>query len=461
MVTAAYFALLGLTAVITLLDWRRGWLLVILCGVLQDPARKLTPGTPVVMSLSVVTVYAVLLFSARVPLQARARELAARFPNAAQAALLLVVFLVVAALNGVATFGFGLWKVPALSLLIYMLPIPAVLLGYTWLNRETQIEMLFRFYAAVTSIVMIGTVLEYVGVRSNALGMVGVSTSTIRHLTGIQIRMLSGFDRAPDIMGWHAATLASIGVIMAVRRGMLSRAWPWIIVTAWGFLNCIISGRRKAVYMVAVFAIAFLWRYFRRLRTAEMVTFFVAAAVMTAVVYRVMQGEETNVYARGAVTTSSEIFVRLEGGLGGTVQQFGFLGAGLGTATQGTQHLTQGTGFGWQEGGLGKLAVELGVPGLLAAVLLAFVLFRLALRITAFPDLPETSQVLRAGLFGLIAADVATFMASAQAYSDPLLMLFSAFTVGLLLGTSTLDERARELASVVNPVLHSHAPATA
>jgi hypothetical protein len=459
-VTATFLALLGFTAMATLVDWRRGWLLVILCGVLQDPARKLTPGAPVVMSLSVLTVYTVMLFSARVTLLARARELSARFSTVMQAFFLLAVSLVVAALNGMVTFGFALWRVPALSLLIYTLPIPAVLFGYAWLNREKQIEMLFRFYAALTSVALIGTTLEYLGLRSAALGMVSMPVS-IRHLPGIQIRMLAGFYRAPDIMGWHAATLASIGVIMAMRRRTLSRAWPWIAVTAWGFLNCMLSGRRKAVYMVAIFAAAFLWRYLGRLRTAELITFLMVAAVMTGVVSRVMQGEETNVYVRGTATTSNEVWERLEGGLGSTIQQFGFLGAGLGTATQGTQHLTQGIAFGWQEGGLGKLAVELGVPGLMAIAILGVVLLRLALRISAVPDLPETSQVLRAGLFGLIAADIATFMASAQAYSDPLLMLLSAFTVGLLLGTSMLDERALETASDVNAPLPAGSQAVA
>ena len=58
-------AFLLLSATFTLVDWRRGWLLAILCGVLQDPARKLTPGTPVLMSISIVLIYAVVIFSAQ------------------------------------------------------------------------------------------------------------------------------------------------------------------------------------------------------------------------------------------------------------------------------------------------------------------------------------------------------------------------------------------------------------
>jgi len=65
---------------------------------------------------------------------------------------------------------------------------------------------------------------------------------------------------------------------------------------------------------------------------------------------------------------------RLEGGLWGTIEQSGYLGAGLGVATQGTYHfatddqVANGV-FGWQEGGLGKLAVELVASALGARIL--------------------------------------------------------------------------------------------
>jgi type IV secretory pathway VirB3-like protein len=447
MATTSFLALLAFSAMVTLADWRRGWLLVVLCGILQDPARKMTAGQPVVMSLSVVAVYAVLVFSAREELIARAREVGQRFPQLSRSALVLGVALVVAAANGIVTFGIALWKVPVLSLVLYVLPGVAVLVGYAWLDDESRLEQLLRFYAVVTSVVMIGTILEYFEYQWNALGTVGIGMWYYRLLPGMEIRMLSGFYRAPDIMGWHAATLASIGIMMAIRRGTLIRAWPWMAVTAWGFVNCLISGRRKAIYMVATFAIAFLWRYGRRLRVAQAMTFILVAALLALVVQRVKEDKTASVYARGAGASGVEIIGRLEGGLTGTLKQNSVFGAGLGTATQGTQHLTQGQAFGWQEGGLGKLAIELGLPGLLAAALLGMTLLRLTLRISAHPDLPETSHVMRAGLFGLAAADFSTFLASAQAYSDPLLALFSAFTLGMLLGSAMLDERATRRAA--------------
>jgi hypothetical protein len=214
-VTIVFVAFLILAGSIALVDWRRGWLMAIVCGVLQDPARKLTTGTPVVMSLSIVAVYAVVLFAAQSELQERARELARKFANLYVSLLLVFVFLALAAANGIATFGLENWKIPFLSLFIYCLPIPAVILGYAWLQKEEQLVSLFRFYAILTTIVLIGTPLEYLHVRSPALGTVGIEWN-LRFITGIEIPLLSGFYRAPDIMGWHAATLVCIGVIMAM-----------------------------------------------------------------------------------------------------------------------------------------------------------------------------------------------------------------------------------------------------
>ncbi|MEA2163924.1 MAG: hypothetical protein QOK37_2051 [Thermoanaerobaculia bacterium] len=440
MITVIFFAFLALSMTVALVDWRRGWLLAILCGVLQDPARKLTAGHPVAMSLSIVLVYAVVLFAAQSELQVNAKDFTRRFGSLYAALILVFVFLALAAVNGIATFGLANWKIPALSFFIYCLPVPAVIVGYAWPRREEQVLSLFRFYAILTSIALIGTPLEYFNVHSPILGTVGIE-SNLRFITGIEIRLLSGIYRAPDIMGWHAATLACIGVIMALKRRAISQSWPWLLATGWGFLNCVISGRRKAVYMFFAFVAVLLWRYFRRLKISEIATIILLVAVLALVARQLGKSEESSIYTRGTATTQEELFGRLEGGVRATVDQYGFMGAGLGTATQGTRHLSGGTSFSWQEGGLGKLAIELGVPGLLSLSILIAVMLQVLLKISRHPDIPESSQLIRAGLFAMFVGDAVTFLASAQAYSDPLLALLSAFTLGCVFAASQFDER--------------------
>jgi hypothetical protein len=452
MVPLLFVSLVIFSMTVALSNWRHGWLMAILCGLLQDPARKLTAGTPVIMTLSVIAVYAAILLATQGQIQSYARDFSRRFASLWSAFALLLLFLGLAAANGLVTFGIGFWKVPVFSLLIYLAPIPAVLIGYMYFEREESLYRLFRFYAAVTALLMIGSLLEYLRVDWRALGLVSQTGDYIRHLPGVQIRMISGFYRAPDIMGWHAAMLTSIAIAMVVRSGMSSRSWPWIALAAWGFFNCMISGRRKSIYFVAVFAAVFLWRYFRHLKPKQIAGAIVIALVLAFIVHDISSNEKTSAYAKGAAASQEELTSRLEGGVLETFRQFGIMGAGLGTATQGVQHLLGSEqGRGWQEGGLGKLAVELGFPGLLAALFVAAITIRTMLRIAALPDHPDSSQLARVTLFALAAANISNFIASAQAYSDPLLALMTMFFAGGLFAMVTLDER---VAAAQQPLEH-------
>lgn len=459
MITLLFAAILLASMAMALSNWRHGWYAAVVCGILQDPVRKMTPGAPAVLTMSIVAVYAVILFGAYNALQRNRVDFARRFPNLYSTLIVFVLALAFAGMNGLATFGLAAWQAPMLSFLIYLLPLPAILLGYAWLTREDQLIRFFQFYAIITSVAMIGTVLEYLHVNHPALGMVSMPWGFIRHLPGIEIRILSGFYRAPDIMGWHAATLTIIGITLAIRARGLTKAWPWIAMAAWGFLNCIISGRRKAVYMVAVFGLAFLWRYIRRLSTTQVAMVLLLGASLALVVRQVQSSSQAEVYARGTRTTPGEVLQRLEGGITGTLEQNSLLGAGLGAATQGVRHVTgRESDFGWQEGGLGKLTAELGLQGVLVAAVLAWAILRMMIRITAVGDIPGTSQLVRAALFGIVVANIGNFLASAQAYSDPVLTLMAAFFAGCLFATATLDER---LAQPETAVLADPTPQTA
>src|SRR5687768_15651437 len=197
MITLLFGSILLASMALAFSNWRYGWMAAVVCGILQDPVRKMTPGTPAILTMSIVAIYAVILFAAIGSLQRNRADFARRFPNLYSTIALFAVVLVFAGLIGLATFGVGAWQVPALSFLIYLLPIPAVLLGYSWLTREEQIVRFFQFYAVLTSVAMIGTVLEYLRFQWPVLGVVAMPGGYMRHLTGMQIRVLSGIYRAP------------------------------------------------------------------------------------------------------------------------------------------------------------------------------------------------------------------------------------------------------------------------
>ena len=443
MITIIFMGFLLLASAVALADWRRGWMLALVVGVLQDPARKVTPGTPIAMTFSIVLVYFIILFASHATLQRNMRDMAQRFAKVTSAAGLFFLFLIVAAINGLVTYGMEFWKAPALSLFIYLMPIPALILGHAFADREEVVLSYLRLYAIVTSFALIGTPLEYLNFKWQALGMVAMPEGFIRQLPGVNIRILSGFYRAPDIMGWHAATLMMVGVTLAMKNRKLQSSWPWIFVAAWGFFNCMLSGRRKAVYATAVFAIIFVWRYARRLTTTQFVSFALIGMLLMLVVTRLSQSEESSVYTKGTAVTQAEVLQRLEGGFLDTIHQFGIMGADLGTPTQGVRHLLgHDENVGWQEGGLGKLTVEVGLPGVFAGAVLIFTLLRLLFKIASFGDEPASSQLLRVALLSIFIANVVMFLVSAQAYSDPVLVLVSSFFLGCLLATPSFEERS-------------------
>ena len=273
------------------------------------------------------------------------------------------------------------------------------------------------------------------------LGMVNFEGDFIRHLPGIQIRLLSGIYRGPDVMAWHASMLTCIGIAMALRAGMSRKALLWGGAAAWGFLNCMMAGRRKALYTVAVFCLIFVWRYMRRLKSGQIIALIGMLIALYGIVNHLASNEQTSVYAAGAVASQRELKERLEGGAIETFRQFGLMGAGLGAATQGVYHLLGSHNVGWQEGGLGKLAVEVGLPGIISLAVIAWIVLGLLLRLTRIGDVPGSSQFIRAALFALNVASIASFVASAQAYTDAVLALTAGFLVGCLFATAALDER--------------------
>jgi hypothetical protein len=441
MALAFYFIFLGAACAYALVDWRRAWLLVIACGVIQDPVRKLTPGAPVYISFAVVALYASILFGARNEMRQHAADFARRFSSITSGIVIFVCLLIIAGVNGVVTYGFDKWQAPMISFVTYIIPLIAALLGYTWFQREEMMMRFFRIYAGFTSVALIGTVLEYLRVHSRLLGLVSFEGDFIRHLPGIQIRMLSGIYRSPDVMAWHASMLTVIGVAFALRAGVRRQLLIWSAVAGWGFINCMIGGRRKAIYFVLVFCVAFLWRYLRRVQMAQIFAIIGLLVIVATVLNSLSSGEATSVYTRGAVATRGELGQRFEGGVMQTFRENGYMGAGLGTATQGVHHLLGKNAIGWQEGGLGKVAIEVGLPGLIALLIMVVMVGRMLLILTQIDDVPGSSQFIRVMLFALVMANVAGFVASAQAYTDAVLALTAGFLMGALFASAALDER--------------------
>jgi hypothetical protein len=88
---------------------------------------------------------------------------------------------------------------------------------------------------------------------------------------------------------------------------------------------------------------------------------------------------------------------------------------------------------GWQEAGIPKIVVELGVLGFIAFFLLAWRLFRTAYISLKFME-PGTSEFQWfAGLLAIMVANLASFVVSHQVYGDPYIVVLVGFMLGMLL----------------------------
>ena len=122
---------------------------------------------------------------------------------------------------------------------------------------------------------------------------------------------------------------------------------------------------------------------------------------------------------------------------------FGLFGAGLGVGTQGTQHFGGGGAIaGAAEGGLGKITLELGIPGLFLVGWLAISVFNHLWRIMrAASRISPRIARLSYGLFSFLVANVAAFSVATQAYGDLFILLILSWTLGFLLAVPVLLER--------------------
>jgi hypothetical protein len=125
-------------------------------------------------------------------------------------------------------------------------------------------------------------------------------------------------------------------------------------------------------------------------------------------------------------------------------ESFGLFGAGLGVGTQGTHHFGGGgdIGAGPAEGGLGKVTLELGIPGLFVFGWLAISVFIHFWRImrTASRISPRVARLSYA-LFSFLVANAAAFSVATQAYADLLILLILSWTLGFLFAVPVLLER--------------------
>ena len=437
MLTNLFYVLVLAGTFLAFQNWRAGLFLVVLVGALQDPVRKLEPGAPSYFVLSALPVVGATLAGLaveRVSLFTQLRRIAPRLYTAMGWLLAALVLAFIVVLQ----HGLGAWKLGAVGFLAYGSPLIAIAIGLVWAGDPGEVQRLMRFYCVVTAVMLIGTVLEKREIWTDwpALGTSTMGFEWVRHRPGAVIKLVAGFYRSPDTMGWHAATMVMLCLSIASRQ-RFGRAWPWLLLAAWGGLCLFLGGRRKTIMMPVVWILVMSLGSIVRGRLRLSLFWVLAAAVGGAILVGKGISQEGDEYLEYAASAPGELMARVEGqslqGTWGTLQQSGFLGLGLGTATQGRQHLNLELPRAWQEDGVSKIMVELGVPGFILFAVFALTLLREIYATVRAPHLADDRLSL--ALVGLVVANACSFIISHQIYGDFVISFLTAFFIGVVLAS--------------------------
>jgi hypothetical protein len=232
-------------------------------------------------------------------------------------------------------------------------------------------------------------------------------------------------------------------------RGWRKIASPALILFLLGAAS--LTGRRKALAAVVVFAGAYFVMLVyaragaRRVVAAAAVTALIGWLVLPHLLAMDDVGPELSPYLQHSATGFADAPDRFTSlGLGSVrwaIYQHGIAGAGVGTGSQGSQHFGGGASLvGYAaEGGLGKIATELGLPGLVAVgwlvAALAHALWR---RLRDAQRLSAEASALRCGLVAFLVANAVGFVVASQVYGDLFVLLLLGWSAGFVLATPRL-----------------------
>lgn len=442
-VAIVYFLI---AALLTLGDWRRGLPIVVLTTIIQDPLRKLTPDQPVVFSLMTGVIAFVTLLASL----GRARGesiwgvMRGDFRYLVFSSSVFITIIALQSVNGVISHG-SLFAV-ALGVLTYLGPLPAILVG-RHLAQTTGDRAVLGFMKTylILAIPAVSTLaLQYSGFDWPIFGEVGQGLHVYDVIVnGAPVVTYSGVFRSSEIAAWHVAACCCFFTIVLTQRrvGAMNLLLCMVVVGALLALG-VLTGRRKLLIQVTVFLIAYVFLIALVGRIGLRVWLSVGVVGVVAWIVAIIS---QNIVVPD--TVYRQFLVRSQSGFSGVgdrfsqlgleplvwaYDRFGAMGGGVGAATSGAQNYgVDATMVAVGEGGFGKLAGELGWPGLAAAIWLGAALASYVLKNTSLVSRGSMQAGrLRCGMTAFLIANFSAFSVATQVFND----LFVLTTLGLFIG---------------------------
>ncbi len=443
-----FLALTGVGCLIAISNWRMGVYVGIFLDVLRDPARKLCEGQSITITLAGAAVWIFVAWRAWSTEGASIKAFVREHPTWRTIFIFLMLALLPAAALSCILYPRG-YLLAAIGLVSYTGPIIGIGMGFLFARSEKDVYRFLRFYTIINTVALVGVPLECFGWHVPGLG--GIRYQWIRYSEAGTIPLIAGFYRSPDIMGLHAAHVMMFSMMLWMRKAR-GGSVGWFAAVAWAAYCVLLSGRRKMIGIPIVFVISYIglcvWRQAHHgQRLLALAILGIMVAIGGAFIFLNAEDiRDHTAYATTLFTEGPQRFNELViGSTIATVKRVGFLGAGLGSATQGRYYIgldKVGGGAGWQEDGVSRMFLEFGVAG---TILVLFSLF-MAIQMTsrALRRVPRESsvQILQFGLLSVVMGNAASFVISHQQYSgDPVTGLMATMMAGMVLGLTQVYRR--------------------
>lgn len=470
MTTAPIIALLvsALVALITISNWRYGLISIIAIGVLQDVLRKLTPEVP-----SYYLVWSVVMFGlvALVALSRRAlesRDTLWMGDERLKGAFLLY-FVLVAIHSLHALLRWDTPVVPIFGLLFYFGPIVALVLVLAFARNPVWMK---RFVSAYLLIMVPVCLTVYLSPQFKdsipVLREVGsfVGQELIIYDAGTILYSYSGLLRVGEIAAFHAAISAGLLSIVLYQKdaSTFKRAMALLLIIL--LLGAIfLTGRRKMLMALSIYwVLQFTLLNILRTGFSQRVAVFAVLGVAVTLAVGLISGEgESSLYLERGASVFGSVNARVETSIDlfqSALNRSSWVGLGAGVASQGMRYtgvdLFQYVG-GSSESGIGLIAVELGLPGILVITWLALNMARVIwVRLRMIAQVNDTLLIQSVSYLSLLVANVATFVTATQLYGDYFVLITLGVLAGGLYACAYQASRQQFLVQYLRSSLHTN-----
>lgn len=451
---AIFIVILFAACVMSAVNQKNAVVSIFAIGFLQDPFRKMVPGEPSYFIVMVGLVFGVVFLM----IIKRYGAKGVKEPFVGWSSLVqqpMTLFLVVLLLQFIhSMMRYGNPVISLIGLLSYTAPLFAIVVGYFLVVRAQDIRKTMKIYITVGALLAITVTISFLGFEHKVFNEVG--EGLLIYDQGTILRSFSGFMRTGEIAAWHIATSCCFIIVLyfSSKRKPPSMLVAIVVIFMMGAIA--LTGRRKMLMLItiffAVYGLGFSY-YRKKLNFNYLVTAIVMVSsvwLLTLFLAPTGDGDSVNNYiARSTSVYGSATTRALELGLkpiSWAFNRVGLLGGGLGIASQGS-HLFNVSSIagGSGEGGLGKIMVELGLPGLIAAfwLLLAFARYiNLSIKLSAQHFVPPHVMPLMLGIACLLLVNLMTFAVATQVYGDIFILIIIGLLAGFLFALPKLVVRA-------------------